>query len=533
MQVAQVFPIPILNLLARRALVPFLNILLGDLKSIADDGTPLPNLNNVQGDPIFMFPKRWEQFMFFKITDVAQFRKALSVYAPMITSAARTALNIGMIDKSVVDLDIVSYGFAITKSGLKAMGISEQLKEPHFDQGSLVNEKTQLGDMREYDPVFNGNGVNDGVILVTAGTEATCKKAMDGIQAIFKNSVTVLCTYGGHARAGAAEHFGFRDGISQPALKGIVQPRSGQRVVNPGVVVLGYPGDPVYDKKSTRPAFTKEGSFMVFRKLEQNVLFLEDYTNQNWSSVPADVPGGKPLDEDERKKLFEARLLGRFKSGVPLALSPYREDTKYLQPDYINNFDYTEPNGGCPFSAHVRKTAPRQLQPIVSKEYLDASVIVRAGIPYGDEISDKEREDWAKLSPAEKENAKSPRGLFFVCYQSSIDNGFFRQQVGFANNDYFPITGLVPQKIGQDPILGGPKPVTGIQGEVDISQDGEVTMQVINKQGEQYEVDGFAKKIDPSVVSHEQKFFVTSRGGEYYFVPSISTVKSWGTSTWL
>ena len=57
MQVAQVFPIPILNLLARRALVPFLNILLGDLKSIADDGTPLPNLNNVQGDPIFMFPK--------------------------------------------------------------------------------------------------------------------------------------------------------------------------------------------------------------------------------------------------------------------------------------------------------------------------------------------------------------------------------------------------------------------------------------------------------------------------------------------
>jgi deferrochelatase/peroxidase EfeB len=151
---------------------------------------------------------------------------------------------------------------------------------------------------------------------------------------------------------------------------------------------------------------------------------------------------------------------------VPLALSPYREDTKYLQPDYINNFDYTEPNGRCPFSAHVRKTAPRQLQPIVSKEYLDASVLVRTGIPYGDEvcnindksenihcsillqISDKEREEWAKLSPSERENAKSPRGLLFVCYQSSIDNGFFRQQAGFANNDFFPITGLVPQKIG-------------------------------------------------------------------------------------
>ncbi|KAK7051605.1 hypothetical protein VNI00_004584 [Paramarasmius palmivorus] len=528
MHTAQVIPKP--SLLKRRALVPVPHVLLGEHKTTADDGTPLPDLNNVQGDVIFMFPKRWEQFMFFKITNVVQFRKALGVYAPMITSSAQTALNIDAIDKSGgANLDIVSYGFAITKSGLKALGITEKLNEPHFDQGSLINEKAQLGDMREYDPVFNGDGVNDGIVVVTARTEETCKKAMDGIKIIFKDSVTVLCTYEGRVRPGEAEHFGWRDGISQPAPKEIVHPKPGQRVVKPGVLVLGFPGDPVYDVKGMRPTFTKEGSFMVFRKLEQNVLFLEDYTNQNWTFIPANVPGDKPLDEDERKGLFGARIVGRFKSGVPLALSPYREDTKYLQPDYINNFDYTEPNGRCPFSAHVRKTAPRQLQPIVSKEYLDASVLVRAGIPYGDEISDKEREEWAKLSPSERENAKSPRGLLFVCYQSSIDNGFFRQQAGFANNDFFPITGLVPQKIGQDPILGGPKPVTGTQGEVDISQDGEVTMQVINKKGDKYEVDGFAKKIDPSVVSYEQKFFVTSRGGEYYFIPSISTVKGWGT----
>jgi hypothetical protein len=107
--------------------------------------------------------------MFFKVTNVIQFRKALGTYAPMITSSAQTALNIDAIDKSGgANLDIVSYGFAITKSGLKALGIDERLNEPHFDQGSLINEKAQLGDMREYDPVFNGDGVNDGVFIVTA-----------------------------------------------------------------------------------------------------------------------------------------------------------------------------------------------------------------------------------------------------------------------------------------------------------------------------------------------------------------------------
>lgn len=93
-------------------------------------------------------------------------------------------------------------------------------------------------------------------------------------------------------------------------------------------------------------------------------------------------------------------------------------------------------------------------------------MIIRSGIPYGDEvrfrvllsgalraytlpqISAKEREDWEKVPKEDREIAKSPRGLLFVCYQSSIDNGFYRQTTGFANNDYFPITSLAPDKIG-------------------------------------------------------------------------------------
>ena len=72
---------------------------------------------------------------------------------------------------------------------------------------------------------------------------------------------------------------------------------------------------------------------------------------------------------------------------MPLALSPYyTEDSDFLSPAKINNFDYTEVDGRCPFATHIRKTAPRNLTPFVTNEFLDASVIVHSGIPYGPEV---------------------------------------------------------------------------------------------------------------------------------------------------
>lgn len=191
-------------------------------------------------------------------------------------------------------------------------------------------------------------------------------------------------------------------------------------------------------------------------------------------------------------------------------------------------------------------------------------MIIRSGIPYGDEvrfrvllsgalraytlpqISAKEREDWEKVPKEDREIAKSPRGLLFVCYQSSIDNGFYRQTTGFANNDYFPITSLAPDKIGlynslpprtgvadkcfrtgQDPIIGGPQPETQASGQTEIEKEGLVTLKVINTSGKKFTVSGIAKKDQTSLNPIPEKFFVTSRGGEYYFVPSIQTVKDW------
>lgn len=55
----------------------------------------------------------------------------------------------------------------------------------------------------------------------------------------------------------------------------------------------------------------------------------------------------------------------------------------------------------------------------------------------------------------------------------------------------------------------------------DVSQDEEVSFELTNSEGDKYAVDGIAKKIVPSGNLFVKEFFVVSRGGEYYFFPSI------------
>jgi len=65
-------------------------------------------------------------------------------------------------------------------------------------------------------------------------------------------------------------------------------------------------------------------------------------------------------------------------------------------------------------------------------------------------------------------------------------------------------------------------------GDADIPGEGKVTLGLVSKNSTKYEVTGFAKAVDTSVTAYTQDFFVNSRGGEYFFVPSISTLKAWG-----
>lgn len=68
----------------------------------------------------------------------------------------------------------------------------------------------------------------------------------------------------------------------------------------------------------------------------------------------------------------------------------------------------------CPYASHMRKTGPRDDYAEYAKH-----TMLRRGIPYGEWCGNEERGYGI---------TKKERGLLFVSYQSSIENGFVTQQ---------------------------------------------------------------------------------------------------------
>ncbi|KAG2338001.1 Dyp-type peroxidase [Suillus weaverae] len=558
--------------LGRRSVLPLVSPPISTTRQ-AEVTTDLPDLNNVQGDVIYLFPKKAENFIFFRINDVTSFRTALQSFKPTTAEDVKNNLTSIAVAKanardasSVPIVDIAQYQIAFSRTGMYFLGVNEDTGDVRFDKRCMSDDKQFLGDTTPWNPIFvkqnpdpvNGSvrddiGALHGVITVAGSSAETCNKASNDVIDLFGSSITVTgkpvegrarpSPYKGH------EHFGFRDGVSQPCLRGLVIPRAGQIQVDPGVIIMGYPGDPVRDDstvKVKRPAWTKDGTILVIRMLEQSVILFEDYLQKNGHRWREFIPGGDispPLSKQEAEDLFGARLIGRWKSGAPLAKCPFRDNQKVaLNADLNNDFDYVvrdnpnisqyEPSDYySPFTAHTRKTAPRNLYPYIDAKFFESGSIVRAGIPYGDEVTDQERRDVASGS------SELPRGLLFNCYMSSLGSGFIRQMIGYARNDYWPMTSLVPQKKGQDPIVGGPPVYTPAQIEgtsLSVTSGDRVDLQFASADGTTFEVSGFAKVTPEGVVpppGEPNPFFVTSKGGEYFFVPSVSTLKSWASAT--
>ncbi|KAM0115391.1 dye-decolorizing heme-containing peroxidase [Aspergillus fumigatus] len=141
----------------------------------------------------------------------------------------------------------------------------------------------------------------------------------------------------------------------------------------------------------------------------------------------------------------------------------------------------------CPFAAHIRKCRPRG-----DVKDTSTSSMMRRGIPYGDEVTKEENDE---------QITKKERGMFFLCYQSNIANGFRRVQEQWCNKNTFPplkrgITG--PPGPGADPICGqsnGPDPFV---------------MGLCDGQNNNIHVD--------------LKSCVIPKGGEYFFSPSIKAL---------
>ncbi|KIJ24614.1 hypothetical protein M422DRAFT_194503, partial [Sphaerobolus stellatus SS14] len=313
---------------------------------------------------------------------------------------------------------------AFSQTGLTALNVTDNLGDPIFSAGQFANA-ANLGDpgTGNWVSAFKGTNIH-GVFLLASDSTVLIDLEWAAVQVLFGSSISQIYTLSAQARPGSEEgheHFGFADGISQPGITGFTaNPQPGQIVIDPGHILLGETGDASI---ATRPAWAKDGSFLAFRQLAQLVPEFNKFLVDN----PVSLPG---LTAAQGSALMGARMVGRWKSGAPVDLTPVFDDPVLgADPTRNNNFNFSFPGEDltsnqtrCPFSAHIRKTAPRaDLTPVDTTHH-----IIRAGIPYGPEISSAE---------AASNTTITERGLaFVVAYQTDIGSGFQFLQQRWANN---------------------------------------------------------------------------------------------------
>lgn len=280
-------------------------------------------------------------------------------------------------------------------------------------------------------------------------------------------------------------HFGFKDGIGQPIISEVPVRNlddGKQSDSPPGAFLLGYLSQwkgysyPPFNKKPPEPAeklerfnseqFWRNGSFLAFRMLEQDVAEFEAFLTK------------ESMRTSLNRELIAAKIVGRWRNGNPLVLAPTADSTV---PDaQLNNFEYSgDPEGRrCPFGAHIRRANPRDDS--VASDAAGKHRIIRRGMPYG-----------PPHDPHVPDSIE--RGLLglFICVN-------LHDQFEFIMKNWINMSGfngnLAPNH--SDPLIGS----NTAGGEFLIpGRDGDTTLELSQ--------------------------FVTTRGGAYCFLPSVTALR--------
>ncbi|WP_415879811.1 Dyp-type peroxidase [Methylomonas sp. TEB] len=270
------------------------------------------------------------------------------------------------------------------------------------------------------------------------------------------------------------EHFGFADGISDPVVDGFPT-TSGTGEIATGEFLLGYPNQ--YDGKLTKmpqlgsagEAFGKNGTYLVLRQLKQDVgafwQFMEDEAARQ--GITADY--------------LAAKFVGRWKSGAVV------EPNQDSDPNKVDNsFNFTkDPHGtGCPLGSHIRRANPRAVGlGTTAEEALKVANrhrILRRGRSYGNFLENPTKDDGKE------------RGLLFICLNANIERQFEFVQHTWINSVKF--AGLYDE---DDPLIGS-----------GVAENRNFTIQ--------------DEPLRRRVCGFQQ--FVTTRGGSYFFLPSLSAL---------
>ena len=297
-------------------------------------------------------------------------------------------------------------------------------------------------------------------------------------------------------------HFGYRDNISQPRFAEVHDPETyadGQPMAPLGTVLLGYPTNfegLVWRVPQPEP-LGHNGSFNAFRVLAQDVAGFEAYLD----TAATDLLGHPNVDDllppgaeatigdgfsrhAALREVVAANMCGRWRNGVPLALSP---DTPNPSPKVdLTNFDY-DGASRCPHGAHIRRCNPRGGQ-IVQRVANHSRRLVRRGMPYG-----------PAYDPANPDTEE--RGLLGNFLGANLGAQFEAMSCDWLN------LGLHDPRVtgSNDPLLGANEPESS-------------WFDLPLKSGATIRLRGLPR-------------FVRTRGGAYTFLPSLSAIRFLGSLT--
>ena len=289
-------------------------------------------------------------YIAFRIDDPKAGRDLIARISRVVTSAANPTSPLADTSVSV----------ALTYQGLKALGVPQEALASlawEFRQG-MAARAHELGDTGESAPEKweepLGSSDLHVVLVAVSPDEQRLEQALDRAREAYRkmSGIEAIWRQNCHALPTETEPFGFRDGISHPAIEGSGIPGSNpqERPIKAGEFVLGYRDELGGVQKTTPEILGRNGTYVVFRKLHQRVAAFRQYLKTNSTSA---------ADEE----LLAAKMMGRWRSGAPLALCPFHDDPKLGEDPRRNNdflFEADDPVGlKTPGGSHIRRCNPR------------------------------------------------------------------------------------------------------------------------------------------------------------------------------
>ena len=371
---------------------------------------------------------------------------------------------------------------AFTYHGLAALGVPQSSLDsfaPEFRVG-MAARAAELGDVGPNDPALWEKPLGTPEVHVAVAAlspdaarhEVAVERArrahaeLPGVELIWRQDCYQLPT--------GRTSFGFKDGIGQPSVEGSGRAPSNpqERPLKAGEIILGYPDET--GKLPPMPSpdeLGRNGTYVVFRKLHTRVAAYRQFLRDRATT----------RSEEE---LLGAKMVGRWQSGAPLAVTPSVDDPALgADPERNNDFLYGDDPRGlkCPLGAHARRANPRDAFDGDGSVAVHLHRMIRRGTSYGPMLPEGVLEDDGV-----------DRGIIFVFAGAHPGRQFEFVKTQWLNDGVF---------------IGAPSEKDPLVGPNDTSGTFTIPARPIRRR---------LRDVPP---------FVITRGGEYCFAPGLRAMR--------